>query len=115
MILKSALIILFCLTSCATQKQKQAYLLKRIKALEKYSTLGVIEANIDSRIYNLSKKNKRQIKKSMNIIERYVALNPDSTENNNQSIDSFYTNFYKVKYIKKYRLMTAKKHCVNHP
>jgi len=55
-----------------------------------------------------AKKPRSEIKNLMNQMEYYVALVPDSTIKKNTEVDSIYSNNYKVKYIKKHKLVSAR-------
>ena len=110
MLSKTALVLAALLLSCASQNQE--YLSRRTNQLKKYAMFGHITMQTDSRLNMTDVKTRKQIRRTMNLIESYVVLSPDSVSNNTSgSLDSFYVNVYKIKYINKHSLITAGKHC----
>ena len=110
MLSKTVIVLAVFLLSCASQNQE--YLSRRTNQLKKYAMFGHITMQTDSRLNMADLKIRKQFRKTMDIIESYVALSPDSVSNNTSgSLDSFYVNVYKIKYINKHSLITAGRHC----
>jgi hypothetical protein len=100
------------LGSCvASVEQKKSYTYRRLKDLEKYGSIQVIEVSLesDSSVF-FRTHSKKFIKNELKNTERVMALIPDTVEVKPGTSDSLfvYRNPAKVKYIKRHHLVTPR-------
>lgn len=112
-----AIIAFSTLTSCATLKWKRKYVTKRMAILfREYSKNG--EFNIS--LYptdtingkSFKKLTRKELKSNLRILEKGLAMPPDSVATADGIVDSFYTNPDKIKFIVKKKLMSPNIHFV---
>jgi hypothetical protein len=103
-------VVLLIITSCSTVKWKRRYEINKFLSLQKkYSNDNefiVSNPNVEDSFETKSvKKIKRKgIKKNIRLLEKGLALVPDSVYRNGVEIDSFYKNQNKIHFILKKKL-----------
>ena len=101
------------ISSCATLKWKNNYVNRKISSYQKiYSVDSFYNFTLTNAFSGKSIRlsSKKQLKENMKIIEKIFATIPDSINNVNGKIDSFYTNENKIHYIKQHNLQSGNIH-----
>jgi len=104
-------ITVFFISSCATTKWKHHYISAQNKKFaQKYSTDGAFSVKASDKTFinkPFNKLSRSDVKKNIKNFEKILALIPDSVQYNSaNSVDSFYRNKNKIKYIIKHKLQT---------
>lgn len=110
-------IIILCiiiLSSCSALKWKNNYIGKRFAEMKRYNvdTTNIVVTVPDelTGVTKIRRTSKRKIRIIMDALERGAAMVPDSVGEQGNSIDSFYSNPYKIRFIKESSLGSANIH-----